>query len=281
MLGVSLPFRALVAGEGIGSDRFLDQLSASGVGSIELRTVRPREDPGSVLTAAERVIRHGMRVSVHTGPRSAESAVSDIFLPLAELLRDLRQEGTVLVLHPVRGEDLLPENRRMLDLLIQTARREYPGVRFALENNRRLPDGSEGDSVALVTRVIADTDPDLAGICFDFGHFAWASRVWEREEPDLPPEEFTGRVIHTHIHALAPGDGGYTTHFPLGSGILPLREYLGALPDSFRGVPDLELEPERWSGLMCPEEGILGSLRILREAGSERSGVRGAAPARR
>lgn len=268
MLSVSLPFRALAEGSGLGSGAFLERLAAAGVGSVELRVVLPWEDAERVRAAAERIWAAGLLLSVHSAPRSAESAVRDVFDPLRELLKAERQENTILVLHPVNGPDIPAENRSMLRLLTEHARENAPGVRLALENNRRMPDRTLGDCAALVTELIRDADPEYAGICFDLGHYAWTSRVWETpDSPALPPEDFLRRVIHTHIHALAGAERDYTTHFPLQLGSLPLKHYLDALRGhGYAGALNLELEAERFAELLSGEEAILGSAALLRQA---------------
>jgi len=262
MIGVSLPFGALAAGEGLGSDRYLCSLAEMGVCSVELRTVGYSEEPRAVLTAARRVWRQGMYVSVHVSPRSADGAQGDIFDPLTLLLGEEVQEKTVLVLHPVNGGDMLSENRRMLDSLTEHIRKSGNGALLALENNRFLPDNTPGDSAALAAELMGQVEPAFGGICFDFGHFAWFSRAWERERPILPPRQFLSRVIHTHIHALS---GAHTTHFPLQGGILPLEAYLAAL-QPYGGILNLELEPPRFASLISGQEAIEGSVEVLKAA---------------
>ncbi len=266
MMSVSLPFRELIEGTGLGSDAFLQQLKDAGVGSIELRAVLGMTEPETVLSVAERIWSRGLRVSVHTAPWTRESAVKDVFTPLTGLLQAQKQDSVILVLHPVRGDDLADTNRQMMDELTAYLKQNRFGAKLALENNRKMPDKSEGDSAALVAQVIRDADPAYAGICFDFGHYAWCTRVWEQDAPLLPPEAFTSRVIHTHIHALAGADRRYTTHFPLQYGTLPLQAYLNTFRAGYTGVCNLELEAERFTDLMRGEEGILGSLPVLKAA---------------
>ncbi len=261
MIGVSLPFSELVSGRDLGSDRFLDDLFEQGVRNIELRPVPAEQDAQSVFVAATRVWRHGMQISVHTSPRSVTTAVCDVFAPLKEILKAQKQEKMILVLHPVSGTILFDDNRRMMETLAGVIDRDQNGAMLALENNRLMPDHSDGDSADFVMRVIEEAKPQYAGICFDFGHFAWATKSWEH--PILPPERFSNRVIHTHIHALYATETGYTTHFPLQSGALPLEEYISAIRPNYRGVYQLELEPNRYEKLMDGRRGIFGSIEKL------------------
>jgi len=264
MISVSLPFHALAEGTGLGSDAFLSELFGRGVECIEFRPVLPDTDPAVVLTIAARVWARGLRVSIHSAPLSPETALRDVFAPLADYLRASKQECTTLVLHPVKGNDLLQDNIKMMGALTDCARKNRLPVRYALENNRKMPDKSAGNSLELVTKVIAEIEPEYAGLTFDFGHYAWYTKVWEKESPVLPPKAFTDRAIHTHIHALAGPEKDYTTHFPLQAGALPLREYIGALGENYPGVYNIELEPHRFAHLMSGEEGILGSVDILK-----------------
>jgi len=264
MISVSLPFNELAEGVGLGSDTFLSELYGRGVRSIELRPVIADFAPEAVLAAASRAWAQGLRVSVHSAPFTVESAVRDIFTPLRDYLRASEQECTTLVLHPVKGEDLVEDNRRMMHELTDYVRINRLPVRFALENNRKMPDKSAGDSVELVKKVITEIDPEYAGLTFDFGHYAWYTKVWETERPVLPPKEFTERAVHTHIHALSGPEKDYTTHFPLQAGTLPLREYIDALGDRYPGVYNIELEPRRFAEQMSGGEGILGSVEVLK-----------------
>lgn len=266
MLGVSLPFPSLADGKDLGAEPFLEQLAETGVQNAEIRTVFAQADPETVYAAAKNVWRRGMRISVHTAPRSAETAVRDVFGPLRAVLKAEKQPQILLVLHPVKGDDLLSENLKMLDALTGEIRRSACPVKLALENNRLLPDRTPGDSAGLVLQAIRGGDPEYAGLCFDFGHFAWVTRAWEQPAPVLPPKDFTSRVIHTHIHALAGPDRAYTTHFPLQLGALPLKAYIQCLGASYTGAYHLELEAERFSALMAGKEAILGSLAVLKNA---------------
>ena len=256
MIGVSLPFAWLLKeGHPYGPRApFLAKLAALGVESAELRTLRPDTDPEEALQAAQALWSAGFRVTVHGAARSAETAVQDIFGPLEGILGCLRQNELIITLHPVTGD-----NAAMLTALADKIETEGLPVRIALENNRRMPDGSEGDSVALVTAAVTAVDRPSIGINFDMGHYFWKVGG---DASALPSAEFLSRVIHTHIHALVNG----VTHFPLTAGNLPLAHYVKAFARGYYTAFNVELEPERWLDYFDPAEALTGSVEVLKQA---------------
>ena len=256
MIGVSIPFGWFSDGTDI--DSVLRLLKQQGAGSVELRTVRPHHEPAAVLQAAECLWEQGFYVTVHGSVSSLEMAVEDVFAPLEQLLAALRQDKLNVTVHPIT-EDNCAMLVALSDYILA---HNYP-VTIALENNRKLPDKTEGDSVALVLDAVTRADRDNVGICFDMGHYAYYVKKNCPETPDiLPGKEFWKRVIHTHIHAL----NGLRTHFPLGAYELPLKEYLDALSFEYFGVYNLEPDFPRLAPVWTPEAAIEQSLPVLRES---------------
>ena len=171
MLGTSLPFHWLLSGGAPLGDvpTTLAALKSRGVESIELRTVRHDTPPADVLHAAEILWNAGFAITVHAAPRTIDSAVDDVFAPLSVLLEHLRQEKLTVVIHPDKGD-----NAGMLCALAEYRDAHGHPIVFALENNRVLPGGIEGDCTALVLDAVKETRArgcrDV-GICFDFGHY--------------------------------------------------------------------------------------------------------------
>ena len=261
MIGVSLPFEWLCGKEeslGNNIDSILQALKARGAESIELRTVFLRHNPSEVLRVAEMLWDHGFSISVHVKAHSAELAVSEVFDPLSDLLANLRQERLTLVLHPIVGD-----NVSMLNALADYRDSNGYPVTIALENNRLLPDKSEGDSVALVYDAVCQADRENVGICFDTGHYAYYLRKNHPTRPfTLPAADFWKRVLHTHIHAL----DGLKTHFPLGSFELPLQEILDALSHKYFGIYNIELDFPRWKDRIDPQAALLNSVSYLAQS---------------
>ena len=259
MIGVSLPYNYLVYGGAPYGSRgvFFRKLRGAGVENVELRTVKADAAPEKVLEAAERLWDAGFQITVHGGARSHETAVEDIFKPLSRLLGALRQKELIIVMHPTVGSE--DELLAMLRALAEHIREEKLPVRIALENNRKMPDGTRGDSLGLVSGLVDRLDRPEVGVCFDMGHYFW---VVGKDRSKLPPEKFLRRIIHTHIHALS----GDTTHFPLGRYELPIREYVAAFSHEYGGCYHLELEYERYAGLVGADEAMFESIETLKKA---------------
>lgn len=258
MIGLSLQYKWLL---GNGSfpmperTAFLTELRRRGVGSIELRSIPSGGDPNDALRAADLLWDHGFRITVHGSVKTAEHAVAEVLDPLSEILSHLRQRELIVTVHPIVGDNVAML-RTLSDRIIEKG---YP-LRIALENERRLPDKSEGDSLSLVLDSVERVRRENVGICFDMGHYAWYTDHCIGEPNKLPPKEFLDRVIHTHIHAYREG----TTHFPLTEWICPVSSYIQALDRAYFGTYNLELEPPRFAHLMSAEEGYLRSVDMLR-----------------
>jgi len=240
MIGASISFSQILSTSDVSFvDSFLKVCKEKGVESIELRTVRPHHTKEDALKAANFLWDRGFSITVHGSVLSVESAVRDVFAPLQEVLSHLRQKKLLVVIHPIAGD-----NEAMLFALSDHILEQGYPVQIALENNRRLPDKSQGDSVNLVLEAVKAVDRSNVRICFDMGHFAYFARRFYPETADtfLPDPDFWKYVVHTHIHGLQ----GMTTHFPLERGNLPLALYLEKLSHLYFGVYNLELEFSRY-----------------------------------
>lgn len=254
MIGVSLPFGWFTDPESA-PDGILQRLKALGVGSVELRTVRPHHAPEDVLSAAQTLWDAGLRVTVHGSATSVATAVDDIFTPLRALLRNLRQDKLNVTIHPV-CEDNTALLLALSDHILENG---YP-VTIALENNRLLPDKTEGDSAALVLAAVKAAQRDNVGICFDMGHYAYYVKKNHPDTPELlPDKEFWKYVIHTHIHAM----NGLRTHFPLGAYELQLDAILNRLSFEYFGVYNLELDFPRIAKQWTPDAALAQSVPYL------------------
>lgn len=232
MIGVSLPLAWFSENENI--DNILSFLKAQGVGSVELRTVRPHHTPETVLQAANTLWDRGLQVTIHGSVSTLASAVEDVFDPLSSLLDALRQDTLNITIHPITDDNVA----MLLKLSDRILEKSWP-VTIALENNRLLPDKTQGDSVALVLQAVQAANRKNVGICFDMGHYAYYVKKNHPDQPDLLPDpEFWRHVIHTHIHAM----NDLRTHFPLGAYELPLDAFLDKLSFEYFGVYNLELD---------------------------------------
>ena len=298
MLGVSLPYRFLAEHTKSPYDSYLAPnarkaffaaLKDAGAESVEIRTVAADREPAKLAAMARELWLRGFPVTVHAKPKTAESAVCDVFGPLSLLLAELPAHQSLLniTVHPVGGEDVLQANIRMLNALADHILENELPARISLENNRLMPDKTVGDSVSLVASAVGavrerlQNDPRVGstersdrncvvGICFDMGHYLWWWNTVHPGEPyRVPPKAFLQYVIHTHIHGVSPAG---ETHFPLPSGemsalaSLPLTENLRALERSFAGTFNLELSPERFAAFCAPLPALQSSLAALKAA---------------
>ena len=264
-IGVSLPYAWLRDGGELFGDReaFFASLSALNIASVELRSVSPGENPASVAKVAEELWNRGFRITVHGAIRKAESAADDLLYPLSLLFGQMRQKNLVVVAHSPVTDDLGGMLRRLSD---EIKRRQLP-VTVALENNRRMPDGSEGDSASLVERAVLEADAPNVGICFDMGHFYYHAVKNAGDPALLPSKAFLNRAVHTHIHATCE----LNTHFPLIEAfVLPLREYIDALGIGYEGLYNLELDFPRFADRMEPAPAVFASLKTLSDTVSYR-----------
>ena len=259
MLGMSLSYRNLLSpvDDSLRPDSLLPKLWDRGVRSVELRAVKNTEAPENVLRVANLLWDHGFQISVHSVSRSVGGAVKDVFGPLSLVLKNLRQDELIVTLHPIDDD-----NAEMLTLLSDhIIERGYP-VRIALENNRKMPDKTEGNSLMLVLDAVERADRENVGICFDMGHYAWYTANFTDSPSTLPPQSFLSRVIHTHIHEYAEG----TTHFPLEEWREPISLYVNALGREYKGIYNVELEPGRFAHRMSAVEGYLISADTIRNS---------------
>lgn len=254
MIGCSLNYKRLLSGERYGE--LLPLLWERGVSSIEVRAVPPCADADEVFWIAERLWNYGFTVSVHSSVKTVENAVSEVLLPLERMVSALRQRELVVTVHPIIGD-----NAAMLTALSDYITEKGFPIRIALENERKMPDKTVGDSLSLVFEAVTAVNRDNVGICFDMGHLAWYNENYTDFPNQAPPKEFLSRVIHTHIHACVDG----VTHYPLDSWREPFSYYIEKLSYNYFGVYNLEISPERLADRSDERSAYLISVDTLRE----------------
>lgn len=256
MLGVSLPVNWLLNDcEDMPCKDLLEQLKRKNVRSIELRTVRAHHKAEEIHAIARMLWKKGFLISIHGAANSVETAVEDVFLPLQNLLSKPCQKSITVTIHPQIGD-----NGKMLTALADHISANSLPVKIALENNRLLPGGAEGDCAEYVFGIVKKLHRPEVGICFDFGHYIYYRTKNRPTEPELlPSEEFFREVIHTHIHGLS----GLKTHFPLNGENMPLKEIFQKLACGYFGICNLELDFPRFD--IDPKDALMTSLDVLEE----------------
>ncbi|MBQ8898560.1 MAG: MBL fold metallo-hydrolase [Clostridia bacterium] len=250
-----------------GTDALLRFLSGLGVQSVELRTVSPSAEEADVLACTEKLEKAGFSVTVHGSLPETVRPFSESYSALLPYLRQRQSRGLPplqITLHaytdPSSPENAAEKTNQILRLW--SAKAKELGFRLSLELNRDKKNGDPSITPEGVLAMVSGTDPELVGICFDFGHYFSNTASLTQ----IPCPEFLSRVTHTHIHALGPGG----THFPFAPDTsLPLDTYVNALFSAgYKGIYNLELDfprfPDRSSVIALRD-----SVTAIKAAGSK------------
>lgn len=258
----SSPAGAALLTETGGAKKLLAALREEGAGSIELRTVRPGDSPFAVEEAACRVWEQGLSLTVHTVLQPGALGRAQIYLALWKLLETCPQPELTLVVHSLRDADEEKAKAETAFALHDLAAVLPENVQLALELNRKKGNSDPGHTPEALLEIWERAQVPKLGFCWDFGHYYYNTAYVQKTPEELPPVEFLRRTVHTHIHTLHEK----ATHFPLNQGELPLAAYGKALRDSgYRGVWNLELEPERFYHETSLWEDYRASLGMMRE----------------
>jgi len=237
----------------------LARLAALGVRAIEVSDVRGAADADTVAAAMRAIAAAGLRAHAHLwAPRGFDPNE-----PPAPLLRAAEGVGA----SDGVGGDGVAADAALAACAVHGHRRHHDGafettvaalvalepwlhergLRSALEVCRFKDDGPLGGTYAEVIALAEAAEAALGdelGLTWDLGHTTWNHQ--QGFDALWPPEAFVRRVAHVHIHDVA--DNG-RTHAPLDIGRAPLAEFVARLrAHGYRGLWDLELYPERWSG---------------------------------
>lgn len=274
MIGVSLPLSILYSKpEGHAqrllfrgfndADSFLGWLKSLGVSSVEPRAVSRGVSPERAKAAADAVHGAGLNMTIHA--ELYDAPAEEFFTTILPLFPARTERPICLTLHTLR--DRGPENASCSQEILASwgryALNNGINAQFALENNRFGKAEHEAVSCPDILRIVKEIDMANVGTCWDFGHlYSNHINFKERTPSMLPPQEFAGRALHTHIHAYQG-----RTHFPLiNETELPLELYLRFLAkNGYGGVYNLEIEAERFYTLYDPQQALAGSIHRLKE----------------
>lgn len=270
-IGISLPPDYLAGEADMRSNSFvralgevsqaLPRLKEKGVGSIELRMVRPGTCPDLVLRALENIRRHGLGFTIHGLLPAIDDQVGELEqFPLWKVADWIRSEqGEVVVtVHsrflPEAGGDLvkMAEQTRvsLRRLLSEIEHKKAPFV-LALEINKMKKRTDPSYTWEGVSSIVESIQHPSLGICWDMGHACYNAQQGLISR--LPPPEFTNRVLQTHIHDI---NSQGQTHWPLREGVVPVQEFCQWLQQhGYSGVYNLEIAPDRF--VEDPEIGSL------------------------
>ena len=248
-------------------------LRSQNVASIEVRNVREKM-PVEKSVAAIRVCHDaGFKVSVHVAfeERSGSEYAYRVRGVLDAALEG--QDALMLTLHPIPSDAELTL-KKYEDwsgaLYAKDAR-----ISVALENMRVTKPNTEANRLTSVYQVVNALENTVGrGLCWDMGHYAYNVRALALSGESVPDRAVRARMIHTHIHSLyIPDDARLPeemkrtdTHYPLKKQNEPVAEYVRTLmADGYKGLYNIELEPERFIGICTPRTGFESSVIGLRE----------------
>ena len=267
-IGYSLPFD-FVSGESISEyntifgsvEECLFALQSAGVDSIELRCVDPTASVAVTRKAFDKITKYEMLTTIHG---NLPEIGSGIYLMPAISALPIDDE-CIVTLHSYAGTDCSLE--WYIDETVSAMRKllenTEDNIKFALEINRAKSYNDPGVTYKGLINMIDTIGSERIGACWDFGHAA--SNIHNGVMDLLPPDEFPGKVIHTHIHDLSDEA---KTHFPLTCGRIPLQIFNDLLLNTgYAGCFNLEFSLQLWTGTAEEKrDAIIQSIAILAES---------------
>ena len=159
MIGLSLPYKWLLGdGSMMSPDELLPLIREHGARSVEIRAVPASADADEVMRSAIPLLAHDFNITVHASVTSAENAVEQVLRPLEGLIENMKQRELVVTIHPIGGDNL----QMLLNLSDYIIEKGLP-VRIALENERKMPDKTDGDSLSLALDAVVRADRENVG----------------------------------------------------------------------------------------------------------------------
>lgn len=280
-IGISLPPRVLTGEDTQSVGRisanfgsvgaFLGALKGAGVGSVELRAVKPDFSPEYVRDLAHTVQDARLGLTVH-GVMSGDGKKEAVLSPLAQILGECGDDILTVTVHALTDEfgnlsDAAERTVRSLYGICDFCEKEGLQVEICLELNRKKSEEDPSVTCESVVDMVKRVGSKRLGICWDFGHY-WYNRVLSGDLDTMPPGEFLRLVRHTHIHGVHKN----VTHYPLIREDMPrLGAYLNALNKAgYRGIYNIELTLRYLiEGNYDLKEAYLGSVGVLTEGLSE------------
>jgi sugar phosphate isomerase/epimerase len=243
-----------------GAKRMLRELKDQGIASIEIRNLVRTADAHLGLRMCELIWEEGFEVTLHgtiAGDFSG-SAIGSIYPPLQPILEAYSKRGGRLTItfHPISAvagilSQLSAQTVELYGEWLRLLGQEQVPYTCGIELIRINPVKVDpGVTCEGVLSIVNNLNNPNVGITWDMGHYY--SNVLMKHEvadardrfiPELPPDEFVARTVHTHIHGII-GRNHCPLYDPLS---LPLEQYTDALKNKqYQGVLNLELEFPRF-----------------------------------
>jgi len=277
-IGLSLPFTYL-SNNYIDSDKVLtsslglmDELlsdMSNLIDYIEIGNFSTLSPIDQIVTAVRNVWRNNLKISLHPSlPFSVVGkSLVKIYPWLKYLLPEIEKHQTDLMLNihalaAPEGDEAQLSRDTIINLkwLTKIIERENKPLHIAVELNRSKGEVDPCTTYEGVIEICEKVNSPLLGIGWDIGHtYAnYQNNLISR----IPPNNFLNLITHTHIHDIGP-DG--KTHWPLTTGTVPLKEYLGLLnKQNYSGLYIIELQPQRFFEYGNVKDMILSSIHRLK-----------------
>jgi sugar phosphate isomerase/epimerase len=243
-----------------GVKRMLRELKDQGIASIEIRNLVRTADARLGLRMCELIWEEGLGVTLH-GTAAGDfqgSSIGAIYPPLQPILEEYSKRGGRLTItfHPISAaagviSQLTAQTVELYgDWLRKLEQEQVPytcGIELIRINPAKVDPGVSCEGVLEIVDKLRNPN---VGITWDMGHYYSnvlmnheVADAHDRFIPELPPEEFVSRTVHTHIHGIIGRN-----HCPLNDPLsLPLESYVDALKHyKYQGVLNLELEFPRF-----------------------------------
>ncbi|MCC2683208.1 MAG: Xylose isomerase-like barrel [Paenibacillaceae bacterium] len=238
----------------------LRELKDQGIASIEIRNLVRTADAHQGLRMCELIWEEGLDVTLHgtTAGDFHGPTIGAIYPPLQPILEAYsRRSGRLTItFHPISAaagmiNQLSAQTVELYSEWLRLLGQEHVpytcGIELIRINRAKIDPGVTCEGVLAIVNKL--NNPNV-GITWDMGHYY--SNVLMKHEvadardrfiPELPPDEFVAKTVHTHIHGIIGRN-----HCPLNDPLsLPLERYIDALKNSqYQGVLNLELEFPRF-----------------------------------
>ncbi len=251
----------------------LTELKQAGLQTVELNMMRGDVEPQVARQAMDTLAAAGLAMTVHGWlgplPGTGDPEPTGDLVALCLHARDHGGYPPLMVtIHSLASSVeppciMAPQTVQAIQGWLRFFAAQRFNVQLALELNRANGAPRPGTSYTSLLEMVEEINHPGVGFCWDIGHSHW--NCLHGKHPLKPPDTFTAKVIHTHIHDLGPSGA---THYPLTLGNLPLMQYLNLLREArYNGILSLELSPARFTELGLDLKcGILESIAVLQAA---------------
>ena len=227
----------------------LNALRGLGVTSVELRGVTEYTQPAHLRQATEVILSGGLMPTIHAWLPKDFGILTALVDEADDVLHSYGITRIVPVtVHGYSYGESTPEEEAAQQTVVglRTLRSKLQDRKTsfipAFEICRDKGFGGVGNSFDSVYKIAAEAGFENSGICWDVGH-SLSNHLYQGHVL-MPPPEFIGKVVHTHIHSVGTNK---RTHSYFAAGDSYITECVHLLEVAgYKGIYNLELYPGRW-----------------------------------